>query len=71
MVTGKDHRNGFFVRKVGQGVAPIVHSRQFEGYCLIARAQIGHVIFPFSIDDFTERVMTFEDFLPLSDPVDR
>jgi hypothetical protein len=38
MVTGEDHRDGFFVRVVCQGVALIVHSRQVERYCLIARA---------------------------------
>ena len=32
----------------------IVHSGQFEGYCLTARAWVGHVIFPFS-SDFADR----------------
>src|SRR5215217_8476332 len=38
VVTGEDHCSGFFVCVVSQSVAPIVHARQLEGHCLVARA---------------------------------
>src|SRR5918999_1233131 len=55
MVAGEDHRHGFFVRVVFEGVAHIVHAGQLEGYCLIAWLQVGHVSSLLFRNDFTER----------------